>query len=53
MIIKLKNGDTYLDVDTDFPDCEIDTLELRKNEEDMNEDTLELSLDKLNGDIHE
>lgn len=48
MLVKLYNGDDYLEVDTELSTDEIDTLV--KIEEETLEDTLEISLDELSGD---
>ena len=43
MIIKMKRGEEYIDVDTELSTEEIDTFE-KKDDRDL-EDTLELKLD--------
>ena len=52
MLVNLKNGDTFLEVETDFSNEEIDTFE-KIPDDDFEEDTLELSLDELMDDHHE
>lgn len=53
MLVKLKNGDTFLELETDFSNEEIDTFKKLPDNINVEEDTLELSLDKLIGDNNE
>lgn len=49
MLIRLKNGDDYLEIDSDVSNDEIDTLE-KINNVDSLEDTLEFSKNEFVGD---
>ncbi len=50
MKVKIKKGDSYIEVDSEFPDEKIDYALM--NEDDLG-DTLELDLNKLSGEKDE
>ncbi len=44
MILKIKNGDDFIEVDTDFPDNRVDYAIINDDDENKLDDTLELKV---------
>ena len=53
MILKFKNGDNFLEVDTEFSMDMVDTVDKSNVVYESGDDTLELSLDELVGEVDE
>lgn len=52
MVYKFKRGDTFIDVDSNFPMDQVDSFENMKSD-DFENDTIEIRIDELVGDYNE